>query len=141
MAKDLFSPSHTGLTTRLRPTCDRNVLESWANRRKNVRLVAEIVGDRQGKSSRDEVVVMFKTPKAPITPGARPGYDLYATEKCWNRRQIVERTYDWSQRSWVIAKTKSVVARSMVMFKTSNLRFQIVLVSRMTVRSVVGRNN
>ena len=57
--------------------------------------------------------------KAPITPGLRRGYDLPATEKCWNRGQIVERTYDWSrrshdwsQRSWVIARAKSVVARS-----------------------------
>ena len=33
-------------------------------------------------------------PKAPVTPGLRPGYDLPATEKCWNREQIVERTYD-----------------------------------------------
>ena len=29
-----------------------NMLESWANRRKNVRLVAEVVVDRQGKISR-----------------------------------------------------------------------------------------
>ena len=64
--------------------------------------------------------------KAPVTPGLRPGYDLPATEKCWNRWQIVDRTYDWSQRLWVIARAKSVAARSMVMFKTSNLRFQIV---------------
>ena len=49
-------PSHTGLTTRLRPTCDRKILEWWATRRKNVRLVAaevvrlvaEVVGDRKG---------------------------------------------------------------------------------------------
>ena len=27
-----------------------------------------------------------------------------ATEKCWNCGQIVERTYDWSHRSWVIVK-------------------------------------
>ena len=32
--------------------------------------------------------------KAPVTPGLRPGYHLPATEKCWNRGQIVERTYD-----------------------------------------------
>ena len=55
-------PSHTGLTTRLRHTCDRNMLQSWANRRKNVRLVAEVVrlvaedvGDRKGKISRNKV--------------------------------------------------------------------------------------
>ena len=55
-------PNHTGLTTRLRPTCDRNMLQSWANRRKNVRLVAEVVrlvagvvGDRKGQTSRNKV--------------------------------------------------------------------------------------
>ena len=58
------------------------------------------------------VVAMFKTPKAPVTPGVLPGYDLPATEKCLNRGQIVERTYDRSQMSWMIARTKSVVARA-----------------------------
>ena len=55
-------PSHTGLTTMLRPTCDRKLLQSWANRRKNVRLIAyvvrllaEIVGDRKGQISRNKV--------------------------------------------------------------------------------------
>ena len=52
------------------------------------------------------------TGKAPVTPGLRPVYDLPATGKCWNRGQIVERTYDWSQRSWVIARAKPVAARS-----------------------------
>ena len=85
-----------------------------------------MMGDGQGKISRSKVVVMFKTPKAPVTPGIRPGYDLRATEKIWHRGKIVERTYDWSHRSWVIAMAKSDVARSMVMFKTSNLLFQIV---------------
>ena len=44
------------------------MLESWANRRKNVRLVAEVVrlvaevvSDRKGQISRSNVVVMFKT--------------------------------------------------------------------------------
>ena len=55
-----------------------------------------------------------------------PGYDLAATEKCWNRGQIVQRTHNWSQRSWVINRANSVATRSMVKFKTSNLRFQIV---------------
>ena len=61
-------PSHTGLTTRLRPTCDRKMLEQWANRRENVRLVAEfvrlvaaVVGDRNRQISRSKIVVMFKT--------------------------------------------------------------------------------
>ena len=52
--------------------------------------------------------------------GLRPGYDLPATGKCWNHGQTVESTYDWSQRLWVIARAKSVAARSYVMFKTSN---------------------
>ena len=54
--------SHTGLTTRLRPICDGQMLESWEHRRKNVRLVAEVVrlvaevvSDRKDKISRDKV--------------------------------------------------------------------------------------
>ena len=58
--------------------------------------------------------------KAPVTSGLRPGYDLPATEKCRNRGQIVERTYNCSQRSWVIARAKSVAARLYIMFKTSH---------------------
>ena len=57
----LLSPSHTRLTTRLRPTSDRKMLGSWPNRRTNVRLVAEVVGDREGNISRRKVVDMFKT--------------------------------------------------------------------------------
>ena len=73
---------------------------------------------------------MFNTSRTPVTQVGRNlvviiGYYLPATETCWNRGQVVERMYDWSQRSWVIARAKSVVTRSMVMFKTSNLRFQI----------------
>ena len=51
-----IKPQTHRLTTRLRPTCDRKMLESWTNRRKDVRLVAEVVGDRQGKISRSKVV-------------------------------------------------------------------------------------
>ena len=61
-------PSHTGLTTRLRPTCNQTMLQSWANRRKNVRLVAEVVrlvaevvGDRKGQPVSTRSMVMFKT--------------------------------------------------------------------------------
>ena len=56
------TPSYTGITTRLRPTCDRKMLESWVNRRMNVRLVAEVVrlvaevvGDRNRQISRNKV--------------------------------------------------------------------------------------
>ena len=66
-------------------------------------------------------------PKAPVTPGLRPGYDLATTDFfSRNRGQIVQRKHDWSHRSWVIARAKYVVTKSIVMFKTSNLRFQIV---------------
>ena len=111
------------------------MLESWANRRKNVLLVAEVVDDRQGNISRSKVVVMLKIPKAPIPPCVRPGYDLPETEQCWNRGQIVERTDDWSQSSCVIARATSVVARSMVMFKTSNMRF---LMDGSTIDRTIG---
>ena len=46
------------VTPGLRPGSDlpaTEKLESWANRRKNVRLVTEVVGDRQGKISRSKV--------------------------------------------------------------------------------------
>ena len=49
--------------------------ESWTHRRKNVRLVAEVVGDRQGKISRSKVMVMFKTPK----PQSHRAYDKVTT--------------------------------------------------------------
>ena len=68
-----------------------------------------------------------------LKPQSHQAYDqvtTYLRPKHW---QIVERTYDWSQRSyywsqrsWVIARGKSVATRSMIMFKTCNLRFQIV---------------
>ena len=64
---------------------------------------------------------MFKTSKAPVTPGLRPGYDLPATVRCENRGQVVERTYDWSQRSWPgdrQGKMNCILTGSMVMFKT-----------------------
>ena len=55
-------------TPGLRPGYDLPATEKWANRRKNlrlvaevVRLVAEVVGDRKGQISRNKVVVMFKT--------------------------------------------------------------------------------
>ena len=49
------------VTPGLRPGYDLPATEKWANRRKNVRLVAEVVGDRKGQTSRNKVVVMFKT--------------------------------------------------------------------------------
>ena len=52
----MFKNSHTGLTTRLPRSCDQNNLESYTNRRKDVRLVAEVVGDRKGQISRNNGV-------------------------------------------------------------------------------------
>ena len=66
------------------------------------------------------VATLYRVLPAPLSslftenahhPGLRPCYDLPATETCWNRGQIVERTYDWSQRSCVITRAKSVAAR------------------------------
>ena len=56
------------VTPGLRPGYDLPATDKWANRTKNVRLVAEVVrlvaevvGDRKGQISRNKVVVMFKT--------------------------------------------------------------------------------
>ena len=56
------------VTPGLLPDYDLPATEKWANRRKNVRLfaelvrlVAEVVGDRKGQISRSKVVFMFKT--------------------------------------------------------------------------------
>ena len=56
------------VTPGLRPGYDLPATEKWPNRRKNVRLVAEVarlvaevVGDRKGQISRSKVVVMIKT--------------------------------------------------------------------------------
>ena len=48
------SCSHTGLYDQVKGTTDF-FSESWANRRKNIRLVAEVVSDRQGQISRNKV--------------------------------------------------------------------------------------
>ena len=91
--------------------------------------------------------------KNPVTPGFRPGYDIPAIEQCCNRGQIEERTYDWSQksydrsqRSWVIARGKSVATMLMVMFKTGRATLRPVVppidysrrMLRLIVRSIIG---
>ena len=77
----------------------------------------------RAKPDISRLVVMFKTSKAPVTPGLRPGYDIPATEKCWNRAQIVERTYHWSLRSLAIAKATSVAARSYIISTPSHTAY------------------
>ena len=101
--------------------------EKLVSRRKNVRLVAEVVrlvaevaGDRKGQISRGKIVVMFKTQ-------SHRAYDqvtTYLRPKNWS---VVERTYDWlqrsydwSQRSRVIARGKSVAGRSWSCSKPSH---------------------
>ena len=56
------------VTPGLRPGYDLPATDKWANRAKNVRLVAEVVrlvtevvGHRKGQINRNKVVVMFKT--------------------------------------------------------------------------------
>ena len=63
-----FHDSKAPVTPGLRPCYDLPATEKWANRRKKVRLVAEVVRlvaevvcDRKGQISRSKVVVMFKT--------------------------------------------------------------------------------
>ena len=55
----MFKTSKTPVTRDLRPgyelAATEKCLESRACRRKNVRLVAEVVGDRQGEFSRNKV--------------------------------------------------------------------------------------
>ena len=114
------------VTPGLRPGYDLSATEKLVNRRKNVRLVAEVVrlvaevaGDRKGQISRRKIMVMFKTQ-------SHRAYDhvttyLRSKNVAIVHGQIEERTYDWpqrsydwSQRSWVIARGKSVATRSMV---------------------------
>ena len=65
---DQASHSKSPVTPGLRPGYDLPATEKRVNRRKNVRLVAEVVrlvagvvGDRKWQISRNKVVVMFKT--------------------------------------------------------------------------------
>ena len=51
----MFKTSHIGLMAKLRRSCDQNYLESQTNRRKDVRLVAEVMYDRKGHISRSKV--------------------------------------------------------------------------------------
>ena len=93
----LFSTSNVTkdpVTQGLRPGYDLPATEKWANRRKNVRLiaevvrlVAEVVGDRKGQISRSKVVVMFKTQ-------SHRAYDQVTTYLRSKNVAIVERTYD-----------------------------------------------
>ena len=67
--KTQFDPrGKAPVTPGLRPGYDLPGTEKWANRRKKLRLVAEVVqlvaevvGDRKGQISRNKVAVMFKT--------------------------------------------------------------------------------
>ena len=91
---DRLSPSHTRLTTRLRPTCDRKRLQSWANLRKNIRLVAEVVrmvaevvGDRKGKISRQKVDGHVQNWSCHLTTGG-------TTNRLLTQNSSIDRTID-----------------------------------------------
>ena len=65
--------------TRLRPTCDRKMLEWWASRRTIVRsdvlrLVAEVVGDRKGQISRNKIDGHVQNLK-PAIPNRKRSHD------------------------------------------------------------------
>ena len=89
-------PSHTGLTTRLRPTCDRKMLQSWANRRKNVRLIAEVVGDRKGQISRKKVDGHVQNWSCHITTGD-------TTNRLLTQNSTIDRTMTYHQQKRPIA--------------------------------------
>ena len=85
------------------------------DRSKHCRSVARSPNHNQ---SYDQAIVRsgVTVAKAPVKPGLRPCYDLPATKN----GPILERTYDWPQRSydwsqmwWVIARGKSVATSSM----------------------------
>ena len=83
------------VTPGLRPCYDLPATEKWANRRKYVRLVSEVVrlvtgvvGDRKGQISRSKVVVMLKTQ-------SHRAYDQVTTYTC--DRKMLE--------SWVNRRT------------------------------------
>ena len=82
-------PSHTGRTTRLRPTCDRKMLEWWASRIKNVRLVAEVirlvadvVGDHKRQISRNKVDGHVQNWSCHLTTGCTTNRLLTDNIKC-----------------------------------------------------------
>ena len=117
--------SHVYSTYLPRKLCVRAVPIDSANRR-NARLLITDLRSQHGKKkmtgvNNKTVRRVLAIHKTPVTPGLRPGYDLYATtEKSCSRWHVVERTYDCSQRSWVIARAKSVATRSWPCSKSSH---------------------
>ena len=76
---------------------------------------------------------------SPKSGAAHRAYDQVTTYlRSKHVGMMGQRSYDLWQRSWVIARGKSVATRSMVMFKTCrNLLFQIV--SGRTISRATGR--
>ena len=78
---------------------DRKMLDSWENRRKNIRLVAEGVGDRQGKISRSKVVDGWSYSKLLTCDSKSFGVRIDRMIGRRSQRLIVRsvaRCYDWS---------------------------------------------
>ena len=130
----------------LRPTCDRKMGQSqtsydWSQ-------MSWVIA--RGKSVAARSWSCSKPSHTGLTTRLRPSCD----RKCCTRGQIEERkpmtgpqrSYDWSQRSWVIAMGKSVATRWMVMFKTGRAPLRPVApqidclrrIPRLIVRSIFG---
>ena len=113
-------PSHTGLTTRLRPTCDRNMLQSWANLRKNVRLVAEVVilvaevvDDRKGQISRNKVDGHVQNWSCHLTTGG-------TTNRLLTQNSTTDRTIDRLWLPLVVRLVGRTFAKSQPIVRSSN---------------------
>ena len=73
MVKTKSHRAYDQVTTYLRSS-KKLMLQSWANRRKNVRLVAEVVGDRKGQISRNKVDGHVQNLK-PAIPNRKRSHD------------------------------------------------------------------
>ena len=82
--------SHTGLATRLRPSCDHKMLQSWANRTKSVRQVAEVVGHRHSKISRSKVDVQNFLPAIPNRKRSQTGLTRSYHQSCMIAPPVVD---------------------------------------------------
>ena len=129
---------------------DRKMLQSRANRRKNVRLaaevvrlVAEVVGDRKGQISRNKVDGHVQNLK-PAIPNRKRSHDqscdwsCHLTTSCRTQRLIVRSIvggHDWSYDRSFMATTSRTIAFDMMDLVIDLL--QSVLIARPRVRPIV----
>ena len=118
------------VTPGLRPGYELPATEKWANRRNNVRLVAEVVrlvaavvSDRKGQISRSKVVVMFKTQ-------SHRAYDQVTTYlrskmlEWWANRRTIVRLVSEVVRlvAEVVGDSKGEISRNKVDGNVQNLK-------------------